>query len=94
MSQNDSLSEEALRRHAAPPPVPAGADAAALTARERELVRLLGRGLTNRQIGEALCISEWTVKTHVQNLREKFQVHTRAAVVALSWEVIREVGKK
>lgn len=52
-----------------------------LTLREIEIVRLLARGLTNREIGRASFISESTVKFHLHNIMGKMQVHRRAEVV-------------
>jgi DNA-binding CsgD family transcriptional regulator len=56
---------------------PAPAEAALLTPREIEVLRLLADGLTNRQIAERLFISEKTVGTHVAHVFEKLDVHSR-----------------
>ena len=48
-----------------------------LSARETEVLRLVARGLTNRQIGEALCITESTVKLHLHNILEKLGLQNR-----------------
>jgi len=57
----------------------------ALTEREREALGLIAQGLTNREIGEKMVISEKTVKTHVSNLLDKLGLEdrTRAAIWAL-----------
>lgn len=60
---------------------PAGVDAE-LTAREREVLAFLASGRTNRQIGQALHISEHTVARHVSNLFNKLAVSSRTAAVA------------
>lgn len=52
-----------------------------LTARELEVVGLIGRGQSNRRIGSLLSISESTVKFHVRNLMRKLGASTRAEVV-------------
>ncbi len=57
------------------------ADAVQFTARESEVVRLLAHGMSNRQIGQTLFISETTVKFHVHNVMEKLGVKRRAQVV-------------
>lgn len=57
-------------------------ESAELTAREREVLALLASGRTNRQIGEALDISEHTVARHVSNLFNKLAVSSRTAAAA------------
>lgn len=57
---------------------------AALTAREREIASVISRGLTNRQIGLELSISERTVGAHVQNILNKLGVSNRAQIAAWS----------
>ncbi|MFJ4989813.1 response regulator [Streptomyces sp. NPDC088732] len=57
---------------------------AALSPREREILELIGEGLTNRQIGSRLFLSEKTVKNHISRLLGKLGVERRiqAAVLA------------
>jgi non-specific serine/threonine protein kinase len=55
-----------------------------LTPREVEVLRLLGRGLTNAQIGEALFVSRDTARTHVSHVLAKLGVHGRAEAVAVA----------
>jgi two-component system, NarL family, nitrate/nitrite response regulator NarL len=55
----------------------AAAKAAALTERQLEVLRLLARGLTNREIADVLKISEGTVKTHVKHVYEALDVSNR-----------------
>ena len=59
---------------------------AGLSPREREILQLIGEGLTNRQIGQRLYLSEKTVKNHISRLLAKLGVHRRiqAAVIATS----------
>jgi DNA-binding CsgD family transcriptional regulator len=52
-----------------------------LTAREVDVLRLLAEGRTNPEIGEELCISGATARTHVGNILRKLDVGTRAAAV-------------
>ena len=49
-----------------------------LTRREREILRLVGRGLSNAAIGQALCLSTHTVKSHMHNLLRKTGAANRA----------------
>jgi two-component system, NarL family, response regulator len=53
-----------------------------LTSREREVLRLLARGLTNREIANVFHISESTVKNHVNHLLEKLEVADRTEAVS------------
>ena len=55
--------------------------APALTTREREVLRLVARGMNNRDIARELYISENTVKNHVRNILEKLQLHSRMEAV-------------
>ncbi|MFJ8696621.1 response regulator [Streptomyces roseolilacinus] len=65
------------------PAVPAGA---ALSAREREVLELVARGTSNREIARELFISEATVKTHLTHLYGKLGVKDRAAAVAVGYD--------
>jgi non-specific serine/threonine protein kinase len=55
---------------------------AVLTPREIEVLRHVSAGRSNREIGEALFISERTAQTHVQHILTKLNVGTRAAAAA------------
>ena len=59
---------------------------AALTDREREVVALVGRGLSNADISASLVVSEATTKTHVSRAMAKLQAHDRAQLVVLADE--------
>jgi two-component system, NarL family, response regulator DevR len=52
-----------------------------LTDREKEVIRLLASGLSNRQIGLQLHISESTVKYHLRNIMDKLDVRARTEIV-------------
>jgi DNA-binding NarL/FixJ family response regulator len=60
-----------------------------LTAREREVLNLLARGLSNREIAEELVITNKTVKNHLSRVYEKIGVHSRAEAIAL-WLGVRD----
>ncbi|MGC4789254.1 helix-turn-helix transcriptional regulator [Micromonospora sp. DT178] len=64
----------------------AGADGdelASLTAREREVLAAVAEGLTNREIGQRLFISERTIGVHVSHIFDKLQVRTRVQASAI-----------
>jgi DNA-binding NarL/FixJ family response regulator len=65
-------------------PEPITGTAPLLTDREIEVLRLVARGMANREIADQLVISENTVKNHVRNILEKLHLHSRveAAVYA------------
>ena len=71
----------------------AGADAAPglaaevaelLTPRERQMLYLIGEGLTNREIAEVLVLSVKTVETHRANLSRKLNIRSRAGLMRLA----------
>jgi DNA-binding NarL/FixJ family response regulator len=62
-------------------PSPGSADGSDLTAREREVLALLARGLSNEAIGRELYISATTAKFHVGNVMRKLAVSRRAEAV-------------
>ena len=59
-------------------------DAVRLTARERQVIDLLGEGLSNKEIASRLHIAVHTVKSHVHNVLEKLALHSRLEVAAFS----------
>ncbi|MEH0843989.1 AAA family ATPase [Micromonospora sp. CPCC 205711] len=62
---------------------PASDELAVLTAREREVLAAVAEGLTNREIGQRLFISERTIGVHVSHIFDKLQVRTRVQASAI-----------
>jgi DNA-binding NarL/FixJ family response regulator len=65
---------------------PASDDTPQLTDRETEVLRLVAKGLTARQVAERLGLSHRTVENHVQNTLSKLQLHNRAQLVRYALE--------
>ncbi|MER6581617.1 response regulator transcription factor [Nonomuraea sp. NPDC001023] len=84
------LIAEFARREPAAIPAGLGAGLAAglaqVSGREREVLVLVARGLTNPQIAERLGIGQATVKTHVRSLLAKLAAHDRAQLVIAAYE--------
>jgi DNA-binding NarL/FixJ family response regulator len=65
---------------------PATRELEGVTAREREVLTLVGKGLSNTEITERLRISPATVRTHIGHLREKLRARDRAQLVIVAYE--------
>jgi len=76
LSRVSSLAEQQRRQGAAP-------DLETLTVREREIVELIGDGLSNKEIASGLSIEVTTVKNHVHNILEKLGVRRRGDAAAI-----------
>jgi two-component system NarL family response regulator len=73
LTEFNVLAKKAEERHHYPTP--------ALTTRELEVLKLVAKGMSNREIADALYISENTVKNHVRNILEKLHLHSRMEAV-------------
>ena len=61
------------------------AEPEALSEREMEVLRLISKGMSNKEIAAAIFVAEWTVRTHVSNILGKLHLasRTQAALYAL-----------
>jgi DNA-binding NarL/FixJ family response regulator len=55
-----------------------------MTAREQEVIALIGQGMSNKEIAQNLNLATFTVKSHVHNILEKLALHSRLQVAAYS----------
>lgn len=77
---SDSIKDLLLEKRSAEEPMKL------LTDRERDVLRLIATGLSNKQIAVQLFISEETVKVHIRNLLRKLNVHSRVAATVLYFQ--------
>jgi DNA-binding NarL/FixJ family response regulator len=73
LAEFNALARRASQQEQFPAPV--------LTSRELEVLRLVARGMSNKEVAEQLYISENTVKNHVRNILEKLHLHSRMEAV-------------
>lgn len=66
-----------------------------MTKREQEVIGLLGEGMSNREIGQKIRISTYTVKSHIHNIMEKLALHTRLEIANYSYtdETLKTISK-
>lgn len=60
-------------------------DSTKMTKREREVIILLGEGLTNKEIAQKIHVATFTVKSHIHNIMEKLALHTRLEIANYSY---------
>jgi DNA-binding NarL/FixJ family response regulator len=79
-----SITRRLVERFARPQPAPDGLDD--LTPREKEVLRLVGGGLSNTELADRLQLSQATVKTHVARIFAKLGLRDRAQAVVVAYE--------
>ena len=73
-----------FRRDAGEPAAPSEENPASLTAREKEVLTLMGEGLGARPIAERLAVTEHTARSHIKRVMAKLHAHTRQEAVAVA----------
>jgi DNA-binding NarL/FixJ family response regulator len=81
-----SVTKNVIRQFAQLPRATPSPELEELTARERDILQLIARGLSNAEIGQRLSISETTVKTHVTHLLRKLGLRDRVQAVVLAYQ--------
>jgi DNA-binding NarL/FixJ family response regulator len=60
-------------------------EAVKMTKREKEVIALLSEGMSNKEIGQRMHISTYTIKSHIHNIMEKLALHTRLEIANYSY---------
>jgi DNA-binding NarL/FixJ family response regulator len=70
-------------------------DAVKMTKREKEVIALLSEGMSNKEIGQKMHISTYTIKSHIHNIMEKLALHTRLEIANYSYteDTLKTIAK-
>jgi len=70
-------------------------EAVKMTKREREVISFLGEGMSNKEIGQKMHVSTYTVKSHIHNIMEKLALHTRLEIANYSYssDTLKTIAK-
>jgi len=70
-------------------------EAVRMTKREREVIGLLSDGMSNKEIGQRIRVSTYTIKSHIHNIMEKLALHTRLEIANYSYtdETLKTITK-
>jgi DNA-binding NarL/FixJ family response regulator len=66
-----------------------------MTKREQEIIGFLSEGMSNKEIGQRIHVSTYTVKSHIHNIMEKLALHTRLEIANYSYsgETLKTISK-
>lgn len=81
-----SVTRRLIARFSGRHTLPSSASLGSLTEREREVLLLVARGLSNQEVAQKLFLSETTVKTHVAHMLDKLDLRDRVQAVVLAYE--------
>ncbi|MFA7229262.1 MAG: response regulator transcription factor [Melioribacteraceae bacterium] len=70
-------------------------DSVKMTSRERDVIAHLSEGMSNKEIGQKIRISTYTVKSHIHNIMEKLALHTRLEIANYSYndDTLKTISK-
>jgi DNA-binding NarL/FixJ family response regulator len=70
-------------------------EAVKMTKRELQVIELVGEGMSNREIGQKIHVSTYTVKSHIHNIMEKLALHTRLEIANYSYssDTLKTIAK-
>jgi DNA-binding NarL/FixJ family response regulator len=60
-------------------------EAVRMTKREKEVIEFLGEGMSNKEIGQKIRVSTYTIRSHIHNIMEKLALHTRLEIANYSY---------
>ncbi len=72
-------------------------DAIKMTKREREVIEQIADGLSNKEIGQKLSISTYTIKSHIHNIMEKLTLHSRLEIANYTYtdgKSVKDIAKE
>ena len=70
-------------------------DAIRMTRREREVIEHIADGLSNKEIGQKLHVSTYTIRSHIHNIMEKLTLHTRLEIANYTYTggILKTIAK-
>jgi DNA-binding NarL/FixJ family response regulator len=71
-------------------------EAIKMTKREREVIEHIADGLSNKEIGQKLHVSTYTIRSHIHNIMEKLTLHTRLEIANYAYTdgTVKNIAKE